>query len=61
MSIPEFLLDRRVVERNIARGLLDRAQAQKAIEALPDVESNSVPCALEVPSADAHDELGSDD
>lgn len=53
MSIPDFLLDKRIVERNLANGLIKRADVNKAIKALPDVESNSEPCVLHSEEAEA--------
>jgi hypothetical protein len=37
MRYPDFLVDKRVVARNIAKGLLDGAEVEKQIAALPDV------------------------
>ncbi len=56
MSTPEFLLDKRVVERHIARGLLTRDDVTKAVKSLPDVEANSEACAPETgDDADSED------
>ena len=52
MSTPEFLLDKRIVERNIAKGLLQRADAKAAIQSLPDVEANAEACVLEPEGAE---------
>lgn len=49
MAVPDFLLDKRIVERNIAKGLVKRQDLTKAISKLPDVESNSEPCVLDAP------------
>lgn len=44
MSYPDFLLDKRVLGRNIAKGLVDKKVYDEHLEALPDVEANSEPC-----------------
>lgn len=41
MATPHFLLDRRVAERHIAKGLLKRADYNDAMENLPDVADNA--------------------
>ena len=45
MSHPDFLLDKRVVERNLAKGILTRADLDKHLTKLPDVEHNAEVCA----------------
>ena len=47
MAYDNFLIDKRVVERNIAKGLVDPAEYKKTVEALPDRESNCVHVSLE--------------
>jgi hypothetical protein len=60
-----FLIDKRVVERNIKKGLVDQLTLAQQIEGLPDRESNCVHVSLEgnvhaaQPSLD--DSLDSDD
>lgn len=44
MSIPDFVLDKRVVQRNIAKGLLTRDDLAKWLVKLPDVEDNAEAC-----------------
>lgn len=44
MSYPDFLLDKRVVIRNIGKGLVDKKELQKVLKALPDREANSEYC-----------------
>jgi len=51
MSYPDFLLDKRVLSRNIAKGLVEKKAYDAHIEALPDVEDNSEPCVPEEPEA----------
>jgi hypothetical protein len=53
MAYDNFLIDKRVVERNIAKGLVDPAEYKKVVEALPDRESNCVHVSLEGESAQA--------
>ncbi|MCZ7680841.1 MAG: hypothetical protein M5U28_19515 [Sandaracinaceae bacterium] len=40
MSYPEFLIDKRVVQRNIAKGIVDAKEYEKALAKLPDVQDN---------------------
>ena len=47
MAYDNFLIDKRVVERNITKGLVDPEQLKQHIEALPDRESNCVHVSLE--------------
>jgi hypothetical protein len=47
MAYDNFLIDKRVVERNIAKGLVDPAEYKKVVEALPDRETNCVHVSLE--------------
>ena len=44
MSIPDFVLDKRVVQRNIAKNLLTRDDLAKWLAKLPDVEDNAEAC-----------------
>lgn len=44
MAIPDFLLDKRVVRRNVAKGLVTKDQVESYIASLPDVEDQSEPC-----------------
>ena len=53
MAYDNFLSDKRVVERNIKKGLVDPDELKKQIEALPDRESNLVHVSLEGAGADA--------
>jgi hypothetical protein len=47
MAYDNFLIDKRVVERNIAKGLVDPSEYKRVVEALPDRESNCVHVSLE--------------
>ena len=58
MPTPEFLLDKRVVERNISKGLVTRDDLAKHVQNLPDVEANAEPC---VPAADASEAASADE
>ncbi|MDB4989617.1 MAG: hypothetical protein JWN04_4795, partial [Myxococcaceae bacterium] len=46
MAYDNFLIDKRVVERNIKKGLVEEDALKKQIEALPDRESNLVHVSL---------------
>lgn len=56
MAYDNFLIDKRVVERNIKKGLVDEDALKKQIEALPDRESNLVHVSLEGRSDEAVDD-----
>lgn len=58
MSYADFLLDKRVVHRNIAKGLVDKKQWEKHLSGLPNMEKNSEPCA---PPAEAKPEATPDE
>jgi hypothetical protein len=47
MAYDNSLIDKRVVERNIAKGLVDAEELKRHIEALPDRESNCVHVSLD--------------
>ena len=47
MTYPNNLIDKRVVKRFIQKGLVDKAEFEKQIEALPDMEENSMPALSE--------------
>lgn len=47
MAYDNFLIDKRVVERNIAKGLVEPELLKQQIEALPDREANLVHVSLE--------------
>jgi len=53
MAYDNFLIDKRVVDRNIAKGLVDGDELKKIIEALPDREANCVHVSLDGDSSDA--------
>jgi hypothetical protein len=55
MAYDNFLMDKRVVERNVAKGLVDAEALKKQIEALPDREQNCVHVSLDG-EAEADDE-----
>lgn len=62
MAYEDFLVDKRVVERNIKKGLVEEEALKRQIEALPDRESNLVHVSLEGGAqADAADDLVDDD
>jgi hypothetical protein len=47
MAYDDFLVDKRVVERNIKKGLVEEEALKRQIEALPDRENNLVHVSLE--------------
>jgi hypothetical protein len=55
MAYDNFLVDKRVVERNVAKGLVEPEALKKQIEALPDREQNCVRVSLDG-EADADDD-----
>jgi hypothetical protein len=61
MAYDNFLSDKRVVERNIKKGLVDPDELKKQIEALPDRESNLVHVSLEGAAADTSADSLEDD
>jgi len=56
MSYPDFLLDKRVVGRNIEKGLVDKKEYQKALKSLADAEGNAEPIVTEEPAAEGEAE-----
>ena len=56
MAYDNFLIDKRVVERNIKKGLVDEVELKKQIEGLPDRESNLVHVSLEGVTSESRDE-----
>ncbi len=52
MSLPDFILDKRIVDRNIAKGILTREDFAKTLEKLPDSEENAEPCLPDAPEDD---------
>lgn len=41
MNYPEFLVDKRVVQRNIAKGVVDAKEYAKLLTNLPDMQGNA--------------------
>ena len=56
MAYDNSLIDKRVVERNIAKGLVDTETLKKQVEALPDREQNCVRVSLDGEAEDEDDE-----
>ncbi len=56
MAYDNFLIDKRIVERNIAKGLVDSEALKKHIESLPDREQNCVHVSLDGEMADDEDD-----
>jgi hypothetical protein len=64
MAYDNFLIDKRIVERNIAKGLVEAEAYKKQVEALPDRESNCVHVSVDGETADdddMDDDLDDDD
>jgi hypothetical protein len=61
MAYSNSLIDKRVVDRNIAKGLVDPEQLKVQIEALPDVESNCVKIIVDGTRIETVDDAGSFD
>ena len=61
MAYDNFLIDKRIVERNIAKGLVDSDALKKQIEALPDREQNCVHVSLDGEAVDDDDIDDEDD
>ena len=63
MAYDNFLIDKRIVERNIAKGLVDGEALKKQIESLPDREQNCIHVSLDGESAedDVEDDEDLDD
>ena len=70
MAYENHLIDKRIVERNIAKGLVDSAEYKRINEALPDREANLVHVSLDgdsgasasaAASHDVEDDLDDDD
>jgi hypothetical protein len=60
MAYDNFLIDKRIVERNIAKGLVDAEAYKKQVEALPDREQNLVHVSVDGETSDGAD-LDDDD
>ena len=61
MAYDNFLVDKRVVDRNIKKGIVDPDQLKQQIEALPDRESNCVHVSLDGSSQAADQERDLDE
>ena len=67
MTSKEFLFDKRIVQRNIALGLVEQKAVDKQIATLPDRESNATTSQPDeerpraVRAADAEDDAADDD
>jgi hypothetical protein len=43
MQFQEWMFDKRVLQRNLRRGLISRADYDKFVKALPDASENAAP------------------
>jgi len=55
MQIKQHLLDKRVVKRALAEGLLDKAQYQKTLDELPDLSHRVQATDYSEPAPVAHE------
>ncbi len=56
MAYSNQLVDKRVIERNIVKGLVDPEQHKRELEALPDTEQNAVLVSVDGASIDDDDD-----
>lgn len=63
MTYQDFLLDKRIVQRNIARGVVDAKTYEKLITALPDRADNAQATTIGLAAEEEVDSLddGDDD
>lgn len=61
MAYDNFLIDKRIVERNIAKGLVEPETLKKQIEALPDREQNCIHVSLDGEVDGGADDIDDDD
>jgi hypothetical protein len=47
MAYPDFLIDKRVLQRNIDKSVVDAGQYDKLLTSLPDRADNVAPAAVE--------------
>lgn len=52
-NVPEHLVDKRVQERNIRKGLLDKRDLEQYLKDLPDVGNNAEVLELGGPASDS--------
>lgn len=57
-SYPDFLIDKRVIDRNIHKGIVDAKEHEKNLARLPDVQNNAE---LSQAETDLDDETDEDD
>lgn len=56
MSYPEFLIDKRVIERNLKKGIVEQKELEKLLSRLPDVQDNAEACQTDVDDDEGDDE-----
>ena len=57
-DVPESLVDKRVVERNISKGRVDKKDYDKHLESLPDVAENAAEVEVERDKSDSDGDAG---
>lgn len=61
MAYQDFLIDKRIVQRSIDKGLVDAKTFDKSLTTLPDRAENVAPVAVDEDDDDLDDEDDSDD
>lgn len=57
----EFLFDKRILQRNIDKGLLDSKVAEKSLSNLADLTDNVAITSYDEPELDADDDIDDDE
>ena len=60
MAYQDFLIDKRILQRNIDKGLVDAKQFDKMLTALPDRADNATSAALEAERDDEDEDEDED-
>lgn len=61
MSYKDFLIDKRILQRNIDKGIVDSKQFEKLLSSLPDRADNAATASVEPDDVDTADEGGEGD
>lgn len=56
MAYPDFLIDKRVLQRNIDKGVVDATQHETRLASLPDRADNVAPVVVDEEDFDDEDE-----
>ena len=60
MAYKDFLIDKRIIQRNIDKGIVDGKQFDKHLTSLPDRAENAATAAVE-PDVDLDDDMDDDE